>query len=538
MKSIRGLHPLLFLTVLLSFAAVFAPFAHAQNIYALVVGSDSDTEGQYAENVNKIANLFKEIKDKDICEEMAVVRFDAENPSGTPASERTAAWLENVNPAANDVVFVYYSRVHRTDDEGVDLDDLASKIREMPTRLKILITDTDLQSIDDAEEIDSTDLSDISASVLRNLLIKPKGFLHLVSNSPNEFSFGDADNGGWFTQALVDAIAEAADADGPASWMQVLEKTKETTKKLYERNAPNFSDDLETTMEHLEKSQTPMAREALPRISAALHVLLVIEDTADVADISVAALNHQRMRGLFRGAENHGICDVKMTSLVNSESTMTPRKVKAWADAVNPSENDTVFIYYSANDSNPEEADSRSELLKSLETAIKSSNAKKSRLQMLIVDTYRVGPALNVPRFGLPYPQTTFHNLFFEHKGLLHLVSRSEDEFSFGDGFGGGWFTRALVEAMYEIREREDFPPQVPNNSRDRKFLRWKEFVEEVRHRTTNIFAKNYPDGFEDPENYPDGFSEEDQKEVLEALENESVEKSQIPMARKLPKKM
>ena len=538
MKSIRGLHLLLFLTVLLSFSAVFTPFAHAQNIYALVVGSDSDTEVQYAENVNKIVNLLKEIKDKDICEDIDVVRFDAENTSGTPTSERIAAWLEDVNPAANDVVFVYYSRVHRTDDESVDLDDLASKIGEGPARLKVLITDTDLQLIDNTEGIGSTDLSDISDSILRNLLIKPKGFLHLVSNSPNEFSFGDAANGGWFTQALVDAIAEAADADGSASWTQVLEKTKETTKKLYERNSPNFSDDLETAMDHLEKSQTPMAREALPRISAALHALLVIQDTADVADISVAALNHQRMQGLVRGAENHGICDVTMTSLVSSESTMTPRKVKAWADAVSPGENDTVFIYYSANDSAPEDADSRSELLKSLETAIKSDNAKKSRLQMLIVDTYRVGPALNVPRFGLPYPQTTFHNLFFEHKGLLHLVSRSEGEFSFGDGFGGGWFTRAFVEAMYEIREREDFPPQVPNNNQDRKFLRWKGFVEEVRHRTTKIFEKNYPDGFEDPENYPNGFSEEDQKKVLEALEDEDVEKSQTPMAHKLPKKM
>ena len=535
MKAVRCLHLLLFLIVLLSFATVSTPFADAQTIHALVVGSDSDTDAQYAKNVNEIVKLLEEIEDKDVCEETDIVRFDAEETSDTPTSERIEAWLGDVNPAVNDVVFVYYSRVHRTDDESIDLEDLASKVGEMSARLKILITDTDLKIIDDAEGIDGTDISDVSASALRALFIEPKGFLHLVSNSANEFAFGDAANGGWFTQAFVDAIARATDA----TWAKILEKTQETTKELYETNSPKFSDELETAMERLEKSQTPTAHGDLPRTSATLHVLLVIQDTTDVtADISVAALNHNRMQNLMRGAENHSICDVKMTSLLSSENAVTPQKVKAWAAAANPGENDTIFIYYSANDGNSADADEQDELIKSLEKAIQSDTIKKSRLQLLIVDTYRVGPALNVPRFGLPYPQTAFHNLFFGHKGMLHLVSRSEDELSFGDGYSGGWFTRVLVEAMYEIRPREDFPPQVPDNSRNRKFLRWKELVKEVSDRTTKIFEKSYPDGFEDDENYPEGFSEEDRRKVLEALDAEDVVKSQTPMAHKLPKKM
>lgn len=538
MKAVRWLHLLLCLLVLLGFAAVVTPFANAQTIRALVVGSDSDAEVQYAKNVNKIVKLLNEIENEDICEEIDIVRFDAERASETPTPERIKAWLEDVNPTSNDIVFVYYSRTHRTDEESVDLEDLTGRVSEMSARLKIFITATDLELIDDAEGIDDLDVSDVSASALRDLFIEHKGFLRLTSNSSNELSFGDTANGGWFTQALIDAIVKTTDANGFVTWAKVLEKTQETTKKLYEKNSPKFSDELEEAMEHFEKSQTPVAHGTLPTTVATVHALLVVEDTADVAEESVAALNHKRMKGFFMGAENHGICDVMITSLLSSENAATAEKVKAWTEAVNLGENDTVFIYYSANDSDPTAADRQEELVKSLEKAIQSENIKKSRLQMLIIDTYRIGPAKNVPRFGLPYPQTTFHNLFLEHKGVLRLVSRSKDELSFADAYSGGWFTRTLVETIYEIREREDFPSQVPNNNRDRKFLEWEELVEEVRDRTTAIFEESYPDGFEDAENYPETVSDEDRQNVLDALDEDGVRKSQTPKAHELPKKM
>ena len=88
---------------------------------------------------------------------------------------------------------------------------------------------------------------------------------------------------------------------------------------------------------------------------------------------------------------------------------------------------------------------------------------------MLIVDTYRVGPRKDVARFSLPTHRLPSTISSLNTQAFLHLVSRSAGELSFGDSYDGGWFTRDLIQAIYEIRNREDFPVQVPDNSRDRR---------------------------------------------------------------------
>ena len=539
MKAVRWQYLLPLVTLLLSFTVVLTPFASAQTIRALLVGNDNDVPN-YTKNMNMVVGLLKTIA-KETGSELDSTRVDFAMPNITSVPEQATEWLENVSPAGNDVVFVYYSRTEADEtmsDENVGLDiaEFAEKLGKKSGRLKILITDTHLRHVDSGDEITGPD--EASESVLHNLFIEHKGFIHLSSNSEGEYAFSDV-NGGWFTQALVGALYAGPENEGSSvSWDKVLERTVEGTKKLYEKHSPNFPDELKGDMnEHnIKPSQTPMAHGGFPTMSPTVHVLFVITDNNDAGDKSVGKMNHKRIQGLLRGAKNLGICNVEMKSLVSSQDNLKPAEVKAWTEAIQPRENDTVLIYYSANDSNPDEADSQSELLKSLETAIKSDSVKKSRLQMLIVDTYRVGPGLIIPRFGLPYPQTVFHNLFLEHKGLLHLVSRSEDELAFGDAYDGGWFTRNLVEAIYEIRPREDFPRQVPDPDRD--FLGWKELVESTSERTQKRFESSYPEGFGDPENYLETFSEEDREKVLEALEDERTVKRQTPKAHKLPKKM
>lgn len=540
MKAIRWQNLLPLVTILLlGFTVALTPCASAQTIRVLLVGNDSDVPN-YTKSMNMVVGLLKTIAEKT-GSELDSTRVDFALPSITSVPEQTTEWLENVSPARNDVVFVYYSRAE--DDEtmsdenvGLDIAEFAEKLGKKSGRLKILITDTHLQLVDNVDEITPT--HEASESVFHNLFIEHKGFIHLSSNSEDEYAFSDT-NGGWFTQALVEALHAVPENEGSAvSWGEVLEKTVERTKNLYEKHSPNFSDELKGDMnEHnIKLSQTPMVRGDSLIMIPTVHVLFIIEDVDDAGDKSVGKMNHRRIQGLLRGAKNLGICNVEMTSLVSSQDNLKPAEVKAWTEAIQPRENDTVFIYYSANDSNPDEANSQSELLKNLETAIKSDSVKKSRLQILIVDTYRVGPGLIIPRFGLPYPQTVFHNLFLEHKGLLHLVSRSEDELAFGDAYDGGWFTRNLVEAIYEIRPREDFPKQVPDPDRD--FLGWKELVENTSKRTQDRFESSYPEGFEDAANYLETFPEEDREKLLEVLENENIVKRQTPKAHKLPKKM
>ena len=546
MKVVRRLYLLSLVTLLLSFALVFTPAAKAQMIHALLVG-DNDADSVYAQNVEEINNrLLKEITEKQVYS-LDVKRFDSTAPSETPIPKRVDMWLEDQLPGGLDVVFIYYSRSDRTsDDEGYDLDKLAKAMESMQCRLKILIADTDFYQVKNTESADNIDIPDVPVSILENLFVEPKGFLYLTSKSDNEFAFGDA-NGGWFTQALVGAIQAGtnADEDGLVSWEEILKQTQAGTKKLYEKNSPNFSDELRQAMQAsgVKESQTPMSlKDDFPTIPTAIHALLVIVKDASTSDKSVADINYARIRGLLREAADYGICDVKIQVLPDSDTALTPDKIKAWAEAVSPRENDTVFIYYSANDSMADdEAAVQGELLNTLKAAITGDNAKKSRLQMLIVDTYRIGPAVIFPRFSLPYPQTVFHNLFFEHKGFLHLASKeSQNKFAFGDVYDGGWFTRALITSIYEIREREDFPTQVPTPSFD--FVKWDDLIVDIQSRTRELFKESYSNGgFEAEGNYLEDFSKEQRGKLLEELKNLSEDERkeiQIPKAHNLPERM
>ena len=513
---------------------VFTPIAGAQTIRALLV-ADNDNVPAYAKNMELIVGLLRAIGTQEVCT-VNNLRIDYAAADVTPASEQTQQWFENVRPGGNDVVFVYYSRDNRGSDDSLDPEELASKLGKLPGRLKILITDSDFHRVENTVGTAGNDTPDVSKSVLENLFVQHKGFLHLTSKSEDEFAFGDA-NGGWFTQALIDAIYAPPNEDSIVAWEDILKTTQEGTKRLCTENADNFSDELERAMDAagIKEHQTPISLSDFPTFASTVHALLVIDDTADAGENSVSAINHIRVRGLLRGAQELGICNLRLESLRRSENNVTSDKIKEWAEiTISPLENDTVFVYYSANDGPA--AENQLEILKALEKAITGARAKQSRLQMFIVDTYRLGPAILIPRFGLPYPQTTFHNLFLEHKGFLHLVSKSEDEFAFGDGSDGGWFTRALIESIYEIRKREDFPPQVPDNREGRKFLEWKELVKKTGEKIRDeFFDKRYPEGFEDAENYPETFSEAERKKLLEELED--AKKSQTPEAHKLPKR-
>ncbi len=528
MRAFRQFHLFPLITLLLSSTMVFTLPTAAQTIHALLIGSDTNIP-EYAKNMDRVVKLLRTVATQDICT-LEEVRVGSVMDNSTPASEQTKDWLENVRPGGNDVVFVYYSAV----DDFLNQEEVVSKLDKMTGRLKIFITDTDFHIIEITENGSGFINTDPSESVLESLFVEHKGFLNLTSKSESEFAFGDA-NGGWFTQALIHAIyAAPTNGDNPVTWKDILKTTQAVTQESYSKNSDVFSDELRASMNiaNIKKSQTPTVLGDFPTLTLTVHALLVINDIADAGNRSIATINHTRIRGLFREAETLGICNLHIQTLRSSENSLTRDNITAWAEALQPDNNDTICIYYSANETEPN-AEDQGDLIKQLEKVIEGENAKKSRLRMLIIDTYRLGPVVQIPRFGLPYPQTSFYNLFLEHEGFLYLVSKSENELSFGDGSDGGWFTRALIESIYEIRRREDFPSQVPDNGERRTFLEWDELVEKTGNKLKEELFKHA--GFKDVENYPVAFSDEEREKLLEDLE--TAQKSQTPQARELPQK-
>ena len=529
MRAFRPFHLFPLITLLLSSTMVFTFPTEAQTIRALLVGSDTNIPG-YAKNMDRVVKLLRGVATQEVCT-VEEIRVDSVTSNSAPASEQVKDWLEKVRPGGNDVVFVYYTAV----DDFLDQAEVVSKLDKMTGRLKIFIADTDFHIVENVENVSEFSNADPSQSVLESLFVEHKGFLNLTSKSESEFAFGDA-NGGWFTQALIHAIYGAPMNEGdPVTWRDILKTTQAVTQESYSKNSDRFSHELKAAMDiaDIKKSQTPTVLGDFPTLTLTVHALLVIADTVDAGNRSVATINDTRIRGLFREAETLGICNLHMQTLRSSENNLTLDKIQTWAEALQPRDNDTVCIYYSANETGPD-ADAQGDLIRYLEKVIEAENAKKSRLRMLIIDTYRLGPVVQIPRFGLPYPQTSFYNLFLEHEGFLYLVSKSENELSFGDGSDGGWFTRALVESIYEIRRREDFPLQVPDNGEYRTFLEWNELVEKTGEKIKGELFKHA--GFKVVENYPEGFPDEAREKLLEDLETAA--KSQTPRARELPKKI
>lgn len=534
MKTIRGLYLLPLAIFLLSAIVTFSPTADAQMIRSLLVGVDEKDKSSYVKNVEKINQFLDQVMNvKDGDEQVCYVnrdRFDWTTRSSTSLSERIEQWVKKNSPDKNDVVFIYYSRPSEDTDHVARLHTLMKRMR---CRLKILVTDTDIHTAGNVNRSGQTNRSNLPAWVVSMLFLEHKGFLYLTNRAENEVAFGDT-NGGWFTDALVDTLYMAgakANENEPELWKAVLTETQEQTKQLFKKNIPD------STLEMMEvKSQTPQLIGELPVPHPSVHALLVTTDI--IIDKAVSDWNHTRIRGLLLNAESFGICNVHLKSLRSSEGRVTPDEIRAWVKSVRPRESDTVFIYYSGYAGDTVDAASQKELVQALEDAIKSRNVKQSRLQMLMVDTYEVGPGLVIPDYSTAYPQTVVHNLFIEHKGLLHLMSSADDELAFADRYEGGWFTDAFIDTLYNIRENEDYPKQVPDNGPDRPFVEWKEVFEEMRNITTDVFNKRYPREFVEQSGrhpkYPANFSS---AKVLEALDQSGIKKSQTPQAHELPKR-
>ena len=533
MKRIRWFYLLPLVTSFLTFSvAVFTPAASAQKMRALIIGVDEqEADSPYVENVERINSLLDQVMvaqvgDEEVCE-LERIRFDWTTRSNTRLTNRIERWVKDNSPDPNDVVFIYYSR--QVEDPR-EFDQSLMLIKQMSCRLKILITDTDIRSNRETARTQRTQEVRLPGSVVRDLFLKHKGFLHLTNKTGSEDAFGDS-NGGYLTQALLEAINTvgkyASRSREFGSWSEVVDRTNKLTADLFTKNIPKRTLQLMET-----KSQTPEVIGELPTSHPTIYALLVI--TNHLTDKEASDSNHDRMKGLLSGLESHGLCNLQIESLYATESMVARDQVKDWARTVSFGENDTVFIYYSGYDGRAiGQEDTQRKFVQDLEEAIKSRGARRSRLQMLIVDIYQLGPGLVIPNVGQIYPQIAAQNLFLQHKGLLHLTSKSDDELAFADQYAGGWFTDALINTLYDLSAEEDGA----NARANRGFLAWEELFEETRKATMEVFDSRYPAAFEQAENYPRNFSSAKRREMLDALNERSIKKSQTPQAHALPQR-
>ena len=194
MKTVRGLHLLPSMALLLTSIVVFTPFTEAQTIRALLVGNANNVP-HYAKNMNMIVGLLRETNEVGTVKDR---RVDYTTADVTPASEQATKWLEDLRPAGNDVVFVYYSRAE--DDEQpdgpdpLDIVEFAKKLHKKPGRLKILITDVGLRNVANADGSDEMEirlcLNQCSTTCLLNKKLPCISLIDPRANSPSVMLMG------------------------------------------------------------------------------------------------------------------------------------------------------------------------------------------------------------------------------------------------------------------------------------------------------------------------------------------------------------
>ena len=78
------------------------------------------------------------------------------------------------------------------------------------------------------------------------LFVEHEGFLHISSATEDEYSWGDATNGGWFTNALVASINSHADADSRfVGWNEIFAAAKDRVNKFIAKNSERVGEKIQ-----------------------------------------------------------------------------------------------------------------------------------------------------------------------------------------------------------------------------------------------------------------------------------------------------
>ena len=371
----RRLYLFAVFTVLMSSIVIFTAPADAQAIHALLVIMDDAPRTRKLNwvNMKNIGELLQDVEAQYNCPlTLEVLRSSREDNQTQATSENILNWLAVVDPAPDDVVFVYYSGkggMNKTaarelylslQDGDFPRPQIVEAIERLRCRLKMLITDT--VSFDVMWSHRSTFAGGGNSEALGHLFFAHEGFLNITSAPEGELSGGASASrseisdeeilhGGWFTYALIMEIYTSD--DDFVSWKAVFRRTRDETIEFSEHAASWFSNGLTRKYERLkQQTQRPIYYGELPRpiirTTAApqtLHALLVsMEENLNIENPLIQA--RDEIEWLLDDMAETIHCTVNITHLFASEGEATAANIQQWLQGVRPGQDDVVFLYY------------------------------------------------------------------------------------------------------------------------------------------------------------------------------------------------
>ena len=243
------------LTVFLLGISIFTvPSAGAQTVHALLIIMDADSSIGEAMKVDqyKVERLLESVSRMYRVEKTVYL-------SSRNATRRRAVlnWIQRVQPAHDDVVFIYYgghggmvsnsyreTYLNLTDGQLFRYE-LAEAMEKVNCRLKMLITDACSNTPRPPIVASSQPVETVSKRHIRDLFGQHEGFLHLNAASEGEYawSYLKSKIGSFFTISLMAAISDTSDTDkdGFVGWKEVFALAKEGTKTHFDQAYPHFS---------------------------------------------------------------------------------------------------------------------------------------------------------------------------------------------------------------------------------------------------------------------------------------------------------
>lgn len=245
-NTVKFAYFLALLAFLLSSAVCVTP-ADAQTVHALLVIMDDDPSIGKSVNVDRqhIKQLLNTVQN-ELCEVKITILLSSKD---TATHDGILRWVQNINVAPNDVIFIYYSGHGGMNREGKTFlategkhlyrSDLVNALeRAKLPRLTLLITDccsSMVQSNLEPMLQSSRSMTRLTQHVLQNLFLEHNGFLHLTSASEGQYAWGNPATGGWFTKGFINALNSdlKKNKNGFLSWEQVVVTTRQNTEKTF-----------------------------------------------------------------------------------------------------------------------------------------------------------------------------------------------------------------------------------------------------------------------------------------------------------------
>ena len=204
-----------------------------------------------------------------------VTDSDSPRQSGIIKPQQVKDWIHKVETRPDDVLLVYYTGhgtmdIYGTHDLHFDPETdlvltrqwLAEELQTKSAHLKMLITDTCSENIETQNPVARGGVSFVQMKpnakfYAKNLFLQHSGILNITAASPGQRAYADDVVGGYFTNALTEALIPESDTNGDnfLSWNEVFETTRVTTETLYQTASVNFSPELQSQIKV--EGQTP-----------------------------------------------------------------------------------------------------------------------------------------------------------------------------------------------------------------------------------------------------------------------------------------